>query len=386
MTAQGEQGYERIKEIEVVKSARECGLASEKHIGRMETKEFDEMADVRTNQVDRTLHVVYASDDKFAEILGVSLTSLYENNKEMEQINIYVLDSGITASNKAKLNSLSEKYGRAPIQWLEAKNISEELQMDVAIDRGSLSQYARLFVSSVLPSSFKRVLYLDCDIIITKSLEELWNLDMHGKTIAALKDAFSKWYRMNIDLKPNDIMFNSGVMLIDLDKWKDQKVEEKLMKFISDKKGKIQQGDQGALNAVLTNDTYCFDPRFNSVTIFYDFNYKEMMKYRKPPKGFYTEEQIKEATENPVIIHFTTSFLSRRPWIEGCQHRYLSEWNKYKELSPWKDSKRWRYKKKAKIHEMYVGFMKHIPRSVNVAVSGALQAWGRPFINRVRMK
>ena len=294
MTAQGEQGYERIKEIEVVKSARECGLASEKHIGRMETKEFDEMADVRTNQVDRTLHVVYASDDKFAEILGVSLTSLYENNKEMEQINIYVLDSGITASNKAKLNSLSEKYGRAPIQWLEAKNISEELQMDVAIDRGSLSQYARLFVSSVLPSSFKRVLYLDCDIIITKSLEELWNLDMHGKTIAALKDAFSKWYRMNIDLKPNDIMFNSGVMLIDLDKWKEQKVEEKLMKFISDKKGKIQQGDQGALNAVLTNDTYCFDPRFNSVTIFYDFNYKEMMKYRKPPKGFYTEEQIKE--------------------------------------------------------------------------------------------
>lgn len=49
------------------------------------------MTDMRMSQSDRNLHVVYASDDKFAEILGVSLTSLYENNKTMEQINIYVL-------------------------------------------------------------------------------------------------------------------------------------------------------------------------------------------------------------------------------------------------------------------------------------------------------
>ena len=64
----------------------------------------EEMADISTKQIDRNLHVVYASDDKFAEILGVSLTSLYMNNKEMEQINVYVLDSGIAASNKEKLD------------------------------------------------------------------------------------------------------------------------------------------------------------------------------------------------------------------------------------------------------------------------------------------
>lgn len=332
----------------------------------------------------RDLHVVYASDDKFAEILGVSLTSLYENNKAMEQINIYVLDSGITDTNKDKLNFLPEKYGRAPIQWLEAKNISEELQMNVTIDRGSLSQYARLFVSSVLPSSLKRVLYLDCDIIIAQSLGELWNLDMHGKTIAALKDAFSKWYRVNIDLEPNDIMFNSGVMLIDLDKWKEQKVEEKLMRFISEKKGKIQQGDQGALNAVLTHDTYCFEPRFNSVTIFYDFDYNEMMIYRRPPKGFYTEEQICEATERPVIIHFTTSFMSRRPWIEGCQHRYLGEWEKYKKLSPWRDSEKWELKKIGGLQGWYIGIVDNVPRRLTIWLSGVLQAFGRPWINKLK--
>ena len=159
----------------------------------------------------KELHIVYASDDRFAEILGVSLVSLYENNKDMKQIHVYILDSKISNENKEKIESVSKQYGRSVIQWLPAKDISEELQMDVAVDRGSLSQYARLFVSSILPDDLDRVLYLDCDIIVKQSLSELWNLDMQGKTIAALMDSFSKWYRRNINLKPNDIMFNSGV-------------------------------------------------------------------------------------------------------------------------------------------------------------------------------
>ena len=57
--------------------------------------------------MDKNLHVVYASDDRFAEILGVSLTSLYESNKSMEQIHVYVLDSKISEENKKKLKSLS---------------------------------------------------------------------------------------------------------------------------------------------------------------------------------------------------------------------------------------------------------------------------------------
>ena len=35
-------------------------------------------------------HIAYASDDRFAEILGVSLVSLYENSKDMEELAVYV--------------------------------------------------------------------------------------------------------------------------------------------------------------------------------------------------------------------------------------------------------------------------------------------------------
>lgn len=327
-------------------------------------------------------HIVYASDDKFAEILGISLVSLYENSKDMKDLVVYILDSGIKEKNRTKIESIATTYNRRSIKWIKAKDISKVLSMNVVIDRGSLSQYARLFVSTDLPKDLDRVLYLDCDIVINKSIKELWNLDLHGKTIGALMDAFSSLYRDNIDLKPNDIMFNSGVMLINLKKWKEQKVEEQLLKFIERKKGRIQQGDQGTLNAVLSHDTYCFEPRFNSVTIFHDFNYQEILIYRKPPKEYYNEEQIRKAVEEPSIIHFTTSFLSKRPWIIGCQHRYVDVWLKYKEMSPWKSSQLWK-DNISNINYGTIKVLKILPRSFMVHLVGLAQAYVRPWRNKI---
>lgn len=327
-------------------------------------------------------HIIYASDDKFSEILGVSLVSLYENSKDLDEICVYVLDSGISNDNKGKLQSISVKYNRNDLIWLEAKNISEELAINVEVDRGSLSQYARLFVSSSLPDELERVLYLDCDIIINKSISEIWQLDLKDKTIGALMDAFSKHYRVNIELNSNDIMFNSGVMLIDLNKWKEQNVEKRLLEFIKNHKGKIQQGDQGTLNSILSHDTYCFEPRFNSVTIFYDFSYKEIFIYRKPP-FFYSPDEIKMAVEAPVLIHFTTSFLSIRPWYKGCKHIYTDKWLYYKKISPWAESSLWKKNEPTGINKLFSTLIHKLPRGIMLRIAGFLQIYGRPFKNRI---
>ena len=327
-------------------------------------------------------HIVYASDDRFAEILGVSLVSLYENSKDMDDIIVYVLDSGITADNREKIENIARDYSRSEIRWIPAKDISRVLKMKVNTDRGSLSQYARLFVSTDLPADLDRVLYLDCDIVIAKSIKELWNLDLHGKTIGALMDAFSAQYRANIGLQPTDVMFNSGVMLIDLKCWKDNKIEDKLLEFIGSKKGKIQQGDQGALNAVLSYDTFCFEPRFNSVTIYHDFNYHEMMIYRKPPKGYYSEKEVDNAVNDPTIIHFTTSFLSKRPWFFGCNHRYKDTWLKFRAMSPWADEPLWDDNVGLK-KKILIGIINIFPRSLMIRLAGLAQAYGRPWKNKI---
>lgn len=320
--------------------------------------------------------VVYASDDNFSEVMGISIVSLLDNNKEAKNINIYILDSGISETNKENIRAICKSYERNEPIFIEAINIEKKLNMSVQLDRGSVTQYARLFISELLPKEIERVLYLDCDIIVNKSLTELWNLNLNGKTIAALMDAFSKYYRKNIELNDSDIMFNSGVMLIDLERWKKLNIEDKLINFIKRNNGKIQQGDQGVLNAVLSNETYCFEPRFNLVTIFCDFTYKDMLIYRKPPY-YYDEELIKKAITDPVIIHYTTSFLSERPWIDGCNHKYVDLWIKYREMSPWaKQSLR---ENNNKFKKIFMRIYNTLPYKVSLSIVSFLQVYVRPL-------
>lgn len=100
-------------------------------------------------------HIVYASDDKFAEIFSVSMVSLFENSRDIE-IALYILDSGITADNKKMLEDVCKSYKRNRPVWIEAKDISKEFSMEVAVDRGSLSQYAQLFLSGRFPRRFRQ--------------------------------------------------------------------------------------------------------------------------------------------------------------------------------------------------------------------------------------
>lgn len=93
---------------------------------------------------------------------------------------------------------------------------------------------------------------------------------------------------------------------------------------------------------------------------------------------------MKEATENPVIIHFTTSFLSRRPWIEGCQHRYVGEWMKYKNMSPWKDEELWEHKKVVGVKGIGIKLARKLPGKLIISVTGIAQAYVRPIINRIK--
>ena len=112
-------------------------------------------------------------------------------------------------------------------------------------------------------------------------------------------------------------------------------------------------------------------------------SYKEMLIYRNPPE-FYSEEQIKNAVENPVIIHFTTSFLSERPWIKGSKHIYLDKWMHYKNMSPWRDSPLWDPPHKSLMKKTVVGIIKILPRPLMVRVAGVFHKYGRPLLYRIK--
>lgn len=69
--------------------------------------------------------VVYAANEKFAKILGVSLVSIYANNKDVDDIVVYVLDSEIKDENKDKLLMVLRQYSQTEVQFIPAKDISK---------------------------------------------------------------------------------------------------------------------------------------------------------------------------------------------------------------------------------------------------------------------
>ncbi|MBR2631797.1 MAG: hypothetical protein IKD25_09830, partial [Bacteroidaceae bacterium] len=130
--------------------------------------------------------------------------------------------------------------------------------------------------------------------------------------------------------------FNSGLLMINLRKWREDKIGERCVNYIYNKKGEVLHHDQGVLNGILQNKWIRLPLKYNVMTICYILSRKNMMKYYGEHAVYYSKEEIESAKEKPIIIHYTPSFTSR-PWIKNCKHplKYLY-WN-YLFLTPWKD-------------------------------------------------
>lgn len=328
------------------------------------------------------MNVIYASDNNFAEILGVSMLSLLENNKECDEITVYILDDGINDDNKAKLTSIAESYNRQLI-IKEIPNLHALAGTEIHTnDKWSLSTFSRLFLEKILPESVEKIIYIDCDMIVNDSLEEIYNLDMGDNLCAGVWDCMSDGNKKCIGLNGSNDYFNAGMLVISLKNWRKAEICNEFIKFIGSYDTLIPYVDQGVINGVMAGRIMTLPFRYNCYTVAFDFTYKEMLTYRKPSK-FYSEEEVEAAKANPAIIHFTTSFLSLRPWIEGCEHHYVNEWLKYKKMSPWADTPLRKDNRSSK-KKAFVKIFNILPRKMAVAIAGLLHSSIVPFIKKVK--
>lgn len=93
-----------------------------------------------------------------------------------------------------------------------------------------------------MPKTVKRVIYLDSDLVVVDDIAELWEIDMEGKALATPEYChanFTKYFTDAFWADPeiasvfqgrNPRYFNTGVMVMEVDKWRKvgytQKVEE----------------------------------------------------------------------------------------------------------------------------------------------------------------
>ncbi len=280
------------------------------------------------------MDIVYCTDDNFVPVCAVSVVSVLENKGD-ENITFYIIENHISASSKKFLQSILRRYIGNGIKFVSFPDLDKLFKCEIKYKKEhiSVSTYGRLFISSVLGKDVKRVIYLDCDTIVLGSLWELYTFDIKEKVIGGVDDCKSKAYRKVLGLSDTDYYINAGVLLVNMDKWRELQCELKIISYIEQHNGRIHFEDQGAINASLNRYIYLLPMKFNVMSHNFDMSYGELMAFRRPMYP-YTKEMIEAAKCKPIIIHYTTSFLTYgRVWHANCKHKRKDIFDKYAKLA-----------------------------------------------------
>lgn len=281
------------------------------------------------------MNVFYFTSDLYVSVVATSILSLMENNTSAPSIHFYIIDDGIENDKKEKLITLIASYDRE-VTFIYAPDPSELFDFPFVSRYQMGHSYVRMAVGTLLPSNIDRVICLDSDTLVLDDLSHLWNLDLGANIMAGVVDCMNlKAYKKQFGLFKKEFYCNAGVFLIDLKKWREQNIEGKIKQIIKKKNGNVFFFEQTLMNYSCKGKILKLSPKYNCYTLFYAFSYKNLLKWRKP-SIFYLENEVKEAKENPVIIHFTRNFyMLSRPWVDGCDHPYAKIYMKYKKMTPW---------------------------------------------------
>lgn len=288
------------------------------------------------------MNVVWSTSDSYAQIAATSIVSLLENCRDIDEINIFIIDMGITAEYKDEITAMIKKYGRN-IRFLQKMNIEELTGTNINVGRWHISTFSRLFLLHVLPDDMKKVIYIDCDMIIRHSLKPLWEMDMENTWVMSADDCRGEKYRENIGIDRHSIYTNNGLMVIDLEAWRLNNVEPMFIDFINKYHGDITYMDQGVLNGVFQpiRKVKLLPLSYNAQTVCYDLGYDGIQSCRKPVWA-YSKSEFEMWIKDPIVVHFTTCFMSgTRPWFKKDNHPYRTEFLKYRDMTPWKNQPLW---------------------------------------------
>jgi len=257
------------------------------------------------------MHIALASDNNYAQHLGVTLISILENSNNPTEINFHILENGINEENKEKIHSISRKHGANIFFYrIEEKKINSFPKL------GHLSKaaYLRLFLPSIIPLDIEKIIYLDCDLVVLKDIFQLYRLDLQGKSLGAIKDVKSKEIIRIYFYHGLKSYFNSGVMLIDLGAWQKLNITARAIEFINKYAKELTTADQDVLNCLFKDD-WLELPRI----------------YNTDPK----HEAINSLpSQDTAILHYSDKI---KPWSYLYYGRNKKYYFKYLALSPWKN-------------------------------------------------
>ena len=200
--------------------------------------------------------VALASNERYFPGLYCAVASALTHLDPAREIDLKVLDGGISDSSRNVLSQFVARFQRS-VRF-------EFVPIDVSIFRGATvgpgrthMAYCRILLPHLL--AVPRVIYLDCDVLVFRDLSRLFDLELSaGKFVAAVPDSEtcsladdSRGLAKALKLPAEGAYFNSGVMLMNLDELRKQGFFERAVEFLGVSKSDYRFHDQSAVNFLL---------------------------------------------------------------------------------------------------------------------------------------
>ncbi len=266
---------------------------------------------INLNQEQEPIVLVCAADENYAMPLAVTVYSASLNLKSQQRIELFVIDGGIKKSTKSRIKkSLASKS--LNISWVQpTEKLLDKLPLT---DILTTATYYRLLIAQLIPTHFHKAIYLDTDVVVKGDLSQLWNIDIGDNYVLAVQDISQRSFKY----------FNSGVLVINLEKWRTDNTGSKVIEYIEENRDSVRWLDQDGLNGVLAEKWGELDPRWNQMHAIHEYS-----SWTESP---YEEDVYNDVLHNPYIVHFTTP---PKPWQISCKHPCQDLFFHYLDMTDW---------------------------------------------------
>ncbi len=289
------------------------------------------------------MSVCYATSDEFTIHTGISLLSLLDNNRGVVD-RAFILDYGMTDASKQKVQDICDKYEvQCVFVWAKDKLVEIGEKTNIKNFRDSFATYSRAFLDCLLPLDVDKVLYIDSDSTVIGSVAPIMDIDMTDKVICGCPAAGFYGHKKNgkdratreLDtlLTKNKFYIQCGVLWYSLKNWRRFGCLDMIVAATKQLE-RYPFADQTLINNSLPDKWFATLPLKYNLTSHSHCHKYNIIQYRGG--GFYSDADISEALNTPVIIHYCGSSLFR-PWYERCYSRRKEHYLYYKQMSAWKD-------------------------------------------------
>lgn len=254
------------------------------------------------------INIFYAPDNNHAKLAFISMLSILKNTENKIQFNI--LHSDLSKKNIEMFQELN-KYKNCTIVFEEINK--DEFENFSIPSWVTIQAWYRIKIPK-LKNNIDKALYLDCDTLITQDIAQLFNIDISNYALAGIKDVINSDKNSKKLNCKDDNYINSGVLLINCKKWREENIFEKIKNYVL---CKSIDCDQDAINKALDGNKLLLSQKYNYMEVWWQNNRND---YKNQEKTEY-----KKAQKNPFVIHFT----GIKPNNLKCKNSYKYLWWEY---------------------------------------------------------